>query len=134
MVKGYINLVNCRSLMLVTIAVILSGCVTPFFGGYGAKGQSRKEFEHYVEEVFRLQNNMTSSVMMLMESDEEVKNHDVLFRAEQQMLKICGPLNEYASRDIEGLSIGLFLQRRVEKSAVECEQAAREVKSLLEQP
>ncbi|MGZ8162891.1 MAG: hypothetical protein ACXWTK_00955 [Methylobacter sp.] len=116
-----------------SIAAILSGCVTPFFGGYGAKGQSRKEFAHYVEEVFRLQNNMTSQVMMLLES-EEVKNHDVLFRAEQQMLKICGPLNEYASRDIEGLSIGLFLQRRVEKSAVECEQAAREVKFLLEQP
>lgn len=120
--------------MLVSIAAILSGCVTPFFSGYGAKGQSRKEFAHYVEEVFRLQNNMTSRVMMLLESDDEVKNHDALFRAEQQMQKVCGPLNEYASRDIEGLGIGLFLRRRVEKSAVECEQAAQEVKSLLEHP
>ncbi|MDD5578593.1 MAG: hypothetical protein PHY16_04840 [Methylobacter sp.] len=127
-------MLNYRGLTLISIAALLSGCATPFFGGYGAKGQTKKEFAHYVEDVFRLQNNMTSRVMMLLESDDAIKNNYALFQAEQQMQKVCGPLNEYASRESEGLSAGLFLKRRVEKSAVECEQAAREVKSLLEQP
>lgn len=114
---------------MIAVAVILSGCATPFFG-YGANGQSREEFGRHVEEVFRLQNKMTSQVMMLLESDD-VKNPDVLLHAEQHMQQICSSLNEYASRDIDGLNIGFFLQRRVEKSAIDCEQAAREVESLL---
>jgi hypothetical protein len=124
------DLINLRSLMMIAVAVILSGCATPFFG-YGANGQSREEFAHHVEEAFRLQNRMTSQVMMLLEGDE-VKNSDALLRAEQHMEQICGPLNEYASRDIDGLNIGILLQRRVEKSAIDCEKAAREVEFLLE--
>jgi len=114
---------------MIAVAAILSGCATPF-GGYGANGQSRDEFAQHVEEVFRLQNRMTSEVMMLLES-EEIQNPEVLLRAEQQMQKICSSLNEYVSRDIDGLNIGFLLQRRVEKSAIDCEQAAREVESLL---
>ncbi|WP_246247064.1 hypothetical protein [Candidatus Methylobacter favarea] len=127
-------MVNCQSLILVFIAAILSGCASPFFGGYGPKGQSRKDFARYVEHVFRLQNNITSRVMMMLESESEIKNHDALLHAEQEMQKVCSPLNEYASRDSEGLSVGLFLQRRVESSAADCEQAAQTVKSLLEHP
>jgi hypothetical protein len=129
MVKWNKDLVNLRSLIVIAVAVILSGCAIPFLG-YGANGQSREEFGRHVEEIFRLQNKMTSQVMMLLESDD-VKNPDVLLHAEQHMEQICGPLNEYASRDIDGLDIGLFLQRSVEKSAIDCEQAAREVESLL---
>ncbi|MFZ2312267.1 MAG: hypothetical protein WAV82_06580 [Methylobacter sp.] len=124
------DLVNLRSLMMIAVAVILSGCATPFFG-YGANGQSREEFARHVEEAFRLQNSMTSQVMMLLDGGE-VKNSDALLRAEQHMEQICGPLNEYASRDIDGLNIGLLLQRRVEQSAIDCEKAAREVEFLLE--
>jgi hypothetical protein len=129
MAKRNKDLVNLRSLIMVAVAALLSGCATAFFG-YGANGQSREEFGRHVEEVFRLQNRMTSQVMMLLESDE-VKNPDDLLRAEQRMEQICSSLNEYASRDIDGLNIGFFLQRRVEKSAIDCEQAAREVESLL---
>ncbi|MFA6164163.1 MAG: hypothetical protein WC685_12115 [Methylobacter sp.] len=124
------DLVNLRSLMMIAVAVILSGCATPFFG-YGANGQSREEFARHVEEGFRLQNSMTSQVMMLLDGGE-VKNSDALVRAEQHMEQICGPLNEYASRDIDGLNIGFLLQRRVEQSAIDCEKAAREVEFLLE--
>ena len=130
MVKRDKDLVNLRSLMMIAVAVILSGCATPFFG-YGANGQSREEFARHVEEAFRLQNSMTSQVMMLLDGGE-VKNSDALLRAEQHMEQICGPLNEYASRDIDGLNIGLLLQRRVEQSAIDCEKAAREVEFLLE--
>jgi len=122
--------VNFPGLMLMFITLMLSGCVTPFFGGYGANGQTREEFTHYVEGVFRLQNSMTSEIMLLQETDDAT-NHKALLDAEQHMQEACAPLNEYVSRDIDGLDTGLFLRRRVEKSAVDCEKAAQKVKSLL---
>jgi hypothetical protein len=130
MVKRDMNWVNLPSLMLMSITLMLSGCATPFMGGYGTKSLSKEDFSRYVESVFRLQNHMTSEIMLLSETDD-VKNHDALLEAEQHMQEACGPLNEYASRDIDGLYIGLFLRRRVEKSAIDCEQAAQKVKSLL---
>jgi hypothetical protein len=73
---------------------------------------------------------MTSEVMMLLESDE-TKKYQALLQAEQHMQQVCADLNEYVSRDIDGLSSGLFLRRRVEKSAIDCEQAALAIKPLL---
>ncbi|MFA5018352.1 hypothetical protein [Methylobacter tundripaludum] len=124
------SLIVLRSLAALAIAALISGCAVPFFGGYGANGQSREDFEHHVEEVFKLQNRMTSEVMMMLESDE-VKKPEALLQAEQHMQQICADLNEYVSRDIDGLSTGLFLRRRVEKSAIDCEQAAMAIKPLL---
>jgi hypothetical protein len=109
---------------------MLPGCAAHFWGGYGAKGQSREEFTRYVEGVFRLQNSMTSEIMALPETDD-ANNHDALLEAEQQMQEACDPLNEYVSRESEGLNVGFFLSRRVENSAINCEQAAQKVKSLL---
>jgi hypothetical protein len=119
-----------QSLVAFTMATSISGCAVPFFGGYGESGESREEFTHHVEEVFRLQNRMTSEAMMLLESDED-KNHDALMQAEQHMQQVCADLIEYASRDIDGLSSGPFLGRRVEKSTIDCERAALAVKPLL---
>ncbi len=124
------DLVVLRSIATLAIASLISGCVGPLFGGYGANGQSREDFEHHVEDVFRLHNLMTSEVMMLLESDE-VHLPEPLIQAEQHMQQVCTDPNEYASRDIDGLSIGFFLSRRVEKSAIDCEQAALAIKPLL---
>lgn len=126
-VKGSVIL---RYIAALAMAWLITGCAVPFFGGYGSKNESLEAFEHHVEEVFRLQNQMTSEVMMLLESDE-AKNPETLMQAEQHMRQICADLNEYASRDIDGLSIDLFLSRRVEKSAEDCEQAALAIKPLL---
>lgn len=123
-------MVILRSLVMLAIASLISGCAVPFLSGYGANAQSREDFEHHVEEVFRLQNQMTSEVMMLLETDE-VKKPETLMQAEQHMQQVCADLNEYASRDMDGLSIGFFLSRRVEKSAIDCEQAALAIKPLL---
>lgn len=123
-------MVILRGLVMLAIASLISGCAVPFLNGYGANGQSREDFEHHVEEVFRLQNQMTSEVMMLLETDE-VKKPETLMQAEQHMQQVCADLNEYASRDMDGLSIGFFLSRRVEKSAIDCEQAALAIKPLL---
>lgn len=118
---------------LVFMMMALMGCAVLFEKGYGANRLPREEFERYVEEVFRLQNNMTSEVMMLMESEGNGQSYTALIRAEQHMHEICAPLNEYASRNSEGLNVGLLLSHAVEKSAVDCERAARQVESLLEE-
>ena len=69
MTKWNANWVNFLTLMLMSASLMLSGCVMPLFGGYGANGQSREEFTRYVESVFRLQNSITSEIMALQESD-----------------------------------------------------------------
>lgn len=130
MIDGNKSLVIVRSLISLAVASLISGCAVPFFGGYGANDQSREEFAQHVEEVFRLQNQMTSEAMMLLENNE-AKSPDTLMLAEQHMQQVCADLNEYASRDIDGLSIGLFLSRRVEQSAIDCERAALAIKPLL---
>jgi len=122
-----------QRLIMLAIAALLSGCALPFLSGYGANGQSREEFARHVEEVFRLQNQMTSQVMMLLETNDDQKPAS-LMQAEQHMQQACADLNEYVSRDIDGLSSGLFLRRRVEKSAIDCEQAALAIKLLLANP
>ena len=129
MTKWNANWVNFLTLMLMSASLMLSGCTMPLFGGYGANGQSREEFTRYVESVFRLQNSITSEIMALQESD--ATDNLGLSKAEQYMQEACAPLNEYVSRESEGLDTGLFLRRRVEKTAVDCEKNALKVKALL---
>jgi hypothetical protein len=116
---------------LISIASLLQGCMPYAIWGYGPDGQSREEFEHRVEAAFRLQNRMTSEVMVLQEGDGVVGKHEAVLLAEQNMQKSCSSLNEYASRDIDGLNKGLLLLRRVENSVFDCETAARKVEALL---
>lgn len=124
------NFPSFPSLLSMSITLLLTGCNAPFWGGYGAHGQSREEFTRYVDGVFRLQNSMTSEIMALSGTDD-VKKYEAILEAEQQMQESCAPLNEYASRDIDGLNIGFFLRQSVEKSAFDCEKAAQRVKVLL---
>ncbi|MCX7097158.1 MAG: hypothetical protein NTV43_04545 [Methylococcales bacterium] len=112
------------------MSLLLSACTPLFLGGYGANNQTKEEFTRYVEDVFRLQNSMTSEMMLLQET-EGINNGQALFAAEQQMQKACVSLNEYAARENDDASIGLLLQRRVQESAHECEQAALKLKALL---
>lgn len=118
-----------RRIILVFIILGLSAC--SIWGGYGANGLSKEEFTAYVEAVFRLQNSLTSRVMMLMEGDDNNQRFAPLLLAEQNMHKACHFLNEYASRENEGLNIGFVLQRHVEKSAVDCEHSADVLGQLL---
>lgn len=127
------NLGNFPSLLSMSIALLLSGCNAPFWGGYGVHGQSLEEFTRYVDGVFKLQNSITSEIMSLSENEDD-KNYEAILEAEQKMQKSCEPLNEYASRDIDGMDVGFFLRQRVEKSADDCEKAALKVKLLLGHP
>ena len=125
-------MVNFSGLLMISVMLFLSGCSTSLMGSYGSKGQTMEEFTHYVEDVFRLQNSMTSEIMELQENDE-LNNRDVLLKAEEHMQATCAPLNEYVSLETEGLSTDISLLKRVEKTAVDCEQAALKVKALLKQ-
>ena len=107
--------------------MIVTGCSLPFLR-YGENGLSQDQFADYVESVFRLQNSVTSELMLL-DSDER---QTVLLQAEQMMRTDCAALNEYATRDSDGLTIGLALSRRVAQSVAQCEKAALHLKLLLE--
>jgi hypothetical protein len=128
------NLLSLQGLMGLLMTVMLSACTLPFFSGYGENGQTREQFARYVEDVFKLQNSMTSQIMALADSDDKPKNLDALLQAEQGMQKKCEALNEYATRDSEGLSTSLLLQNRVAQSAKDCETAAKEVQAMLLKP
>ena len=104
------NLANFSGLMLVSVTLMLAGCSMPFFGGYGARGQTKEEFTRYVEGVFKLQNSMTSEIMAVLETDDANNPHELL-EAEQHMDEACAPLNEYASRESEGLNTGFFFEQ-----------------------
>lgn len=115
--------------LIATISIIISvtGCSCLNFGKYGTNGQSKEEFVQYVEKVFRLQNKMTSEIMALSSNEEATQVDKVLLQAEQHMQKMCVDLNEYVSRDIDGLNTSFLLRRRVEKSTTDCEKAAKAV-------
>lgn len=117
-------------LFIVTLAVLLQACALPFAGNIGDTGLSKEEFAQYVEEVFRFQNRMTSEVMMLTTSDES-GHTAALLQSEQHMQQVCAPLNEFVSRDIDGLSTSFTLRRQVVKTSLACDRAAHEVEVLL---
>ncbi len=122
--KTFLHLVG-----IVVSVMILTGCSLPFLS-YGENGLSQDDFARYVESVFRLQNSLTSEIMLLDSDDERQK---ALSQAEQTMRIDCAALNDYAARDSDGLSTDLSLSRRVEQSAVRCEKAALHLKSLLDE-
>lgn len=111
---------------IVVIAASLLGCNTMLLGNYGEQHQTLEAFAQRVESVFKFQNSMTNAVMLL-----EVEPSAAVLDAEQKMQSACEPLNEYASREIDGLSADFALQKRVEQTAVSCETAAQRLQSLL---
>ena len=118
-------------IFLVLSTALSAGCSLMNIEEIGDSGMNKEVFAHYVEEVFRFQNRMTSEVMMLGEV-EEGSDLAALLRSEQQMQEVCRPLNEYVARDIDGLGNSLFLQRKVMKTTVDCDHSAHDVEMLLE--
>lgn len=118
------------SFALALIIGLLQGCV-PALMSYGPDGQTREEFEQRVEAAFKLQNQMTSEVMEIQSDKTDAKYHIPIIQAEQEMEKTCTHLNEYVSREIDGLNKSLFLLKRVENSVIDCETSAHKVETLL---
>ncbi|MEQ1559503.1 MAG: hypothetical protein ABL933_11275 [Methyloglobulus sp.] len=129
---------NIRSsaawLVSTLVIALLQSCAALSINRYGPDKQTRDDFEHRVEAAFRLENRMTSEVMVLQEDQETGSNQEAISQAEQVMQKNCRYLNEYASRDIDGLSKSLLLLKHVENSVVDCEKAARQLEVFLKKP
>ena len=103
------------------------GCSMPLVANYAGKNQSEKDFALYVEEVFRLQNSVTSEIMALQE-EGDFNDDTGLLKAEQSMREACAALNEYVAKETDGDSISFFLRKRVQSSAVACEDSANKVR------
>jgi hypothetical protein len=112
------------------IAVLFQSCAT-FMGRYGPDGQSLEDFEDRVEAAFRLQNSMTSEVMVLQSDGTDPQQHEPILQAERVMEKNCHDLNDYVSRDIDGKNKSFLLLRRVQDSVLACETSAQTVEELL---
>lgn len=122
---------SIRFVFTVCILLISSGC-TVFSGS--SKGRYFDPFTgyaDYAEDVFIRQNQATSEIMMLSEDDMEPFAYEHLQEAENKMQKACELLNEYAVREIDGQSIGLFFKKKVKNSVEGCEYALRNVESIL---
>lgn len=91
---------------------------------------TKQEFSQYVENVFRLQNQMTGEIMMLADTDMQ-NQYEQLLSLEHTMHQTCQPLNELAEREIDGLKTGFMLKQQVKRSVYNCEQAALKVQKLL---
>lgn len=104
----------------------VSACNTMLLGGYGEDRQTLAAFAQRVEDVFKFQNSMTNEVMLL-----DNKPTAAILEAEDKMHAACEPLDEYASREIDGLSADFTLQKRVEQTAISCEKAAKQLQTLL---
>lgn len=113
----------------VFIMTLLPGCALIF--GYGPDGQSAEEFRKRAEAAFRLQNQMTSEVMMLQDDGELGVKQPIFLQAEQTMRKNCAYLNQYAIKEIDNEKLGFLLINKVEDTIVQCEQSANNLKELL---
>jgi len=125
MIKKKSDFLSSSPLIILVIACLLSGCTNALSVRYGEYGQTKAEFTLYVEKVFKMQNNMTSEMMAITDANQ------ALVQADQKMQELCAPLNEYAAREADKLTIDISLLRRVEKSAVACDNAAQKVQALL---
>ncbi len=88
-------------------------------------------YAEYAEGVFIRQNQATSEIMMLTEEDIDPYVYEDLLEAEKEMQKACELLNEYAVREIEGRTMGLFFKKKVQNSVEGCEYALQNVESTL---
>lgn len=108
--------------------VMATGCNTALMGTYGEDNQTLDAFKQRVEDVFQLQNSMTSAVMLL----ESEPSADIL-KDEAAMRGACASLNEAGSREMDGLDISFSLGKRIEKTVTDCEKAAKSLQHRLEQ-
>ncbi|MEY2666464.1 MAG: hypothetical protein RLZZ384_635 [Pseudomonadota bacterium] len=117
-----------KSSLVIAGVVFVTGCNTALLGTYGEDNQTFDAFKQRVEDVFQLQNSMTSAVMLL----ESEPSADIL-KDEAAMRGACASLNEAGSREMDGLDISLSLGKRIEKTVANCEKAAKLLQRRLEQ-
>lgn len=114
-----------KAFFIITSTLLL-GCNTTFLGSYGDENQTLSAFAERVETVFKFQNSMTNTVMLL-----DTEPSEIILNAERKMHTDCQPLNEYATREMDNLNVDFSLQKRVESTVISCEKAANQLQTLL---
>ena len=94
---------------------------------------SQKEFELYVEKVFRYHNQVMNE---LLESSEDVmEQHPMdakkLKAAEKKMIESCHPLNEVVSESLAGGSASIQVKMELATTVPACEEATESVDQLM---
>lgn len=115
-----------RKTFIVINVTLLLGCNTVLLGSYGDDNQTLTAFAQRVETVFKFQNSMTNTVMLL-----DIEPSASILEAEHKMHADCEPLNHYATREMDGLNVDFALQKQVEQTTVNCEKAAKQLQLLL---
>lgn len=90
----------------------------------------RYELAAYAESVFRRQNSITSTIMML--SEDELPEDNQLNQAEIAMHEACKLLNEYTSREMDGKPMGVLFRRKVKASIKGCDESIQKVEEILD--
>jgi hypothetical protein len=83
------------------------------------------------EAVFRRQNEMTSQVMLLSETELSESELQKLQQTEARMQQDCHLLNEYARREMEDESMDLAFQNQVKNSISACEASIQKIEATL---
>ena len=92
--------------------------------------QQYDSFADYAETVFRRENDLISRIMMMTDGDT-LPDSDSLEDAEQSMNDACYLLNEYAERESNGDSMGLFFKHKVRASIENCDRKIQTLEALV---
>ncbi len=92
--------------------------------------QQYDSFADYAEAVFRRENDLISRIMMLNDIDT-LADSERIQNAEQSMNDACYLLNEYAEKESNGDSTGLFFKHKVKASIENCDRKIQTLESLL---
>ncbi|MDD1621543.1 MAG: hypothetical protein LUQ11_08670 [Methylococcaceae bacterium] len=105
--------------------------------GYGLTGCAtlpphsvHKSFASYAESVFRHQNEVSSRLMMLNDTDQ-LPDSEVFGDAEEAMSDACHLLNEYAERESNGESMSWRFEAKVQASIEGCDASIQKMEALL---
>ncbi len=119
--------------LVLALSSILSGCasITTITPDGQKTTRSREEFEHYVESVFRRQNQASLEVGQLLDEEIDPKNSRQLELAERRMLDACGALNQVVRHEMDRDDPGILLELEVRDTIGDCDFATRILEQLI---
>jgi hypothetical protein len=111
-------------LLLASLLCGLTGCASV------PANSGQTSFSGYAESVFRHQNEISSRLMMLNDSDGFEPSEE-LEESESKMSEACHLLNDYAEQDKDGDSMSWSFKAKVQSSIPGCDNSIKRVESLL---
>lgn len=96
-----------------------------------AAGSYGKDIRGFGEYVFRLQNRVSSRLILMMTEVDDEEDYERLSRAEGRILGACSALNEIAVMKAEKHHVGSKLKQEAYYNLQECEHVAREAELLI---